>query len=225
MDLIRQELIDFSNKRSTNKFINYDDYIKYQTKNVLSFEKNNDTWTNGQRICIDQKFSDIDRSVRILDICCGDGRGLQKLIEMGFKNITGVEISDEKIAIAKEIHNSILKRDVCSGPFDLGEKYDVIYSSHTIEHLLNPEYSIKNILNYLKDDGVFFLILPYPDFQAADETNDHNFKIHCGVMALGLHINDAGKTVSNIITKMGFRVIEINFYNYRESEIHLKIKK
>jgi 2-polyprenyl-3-methyl-5-hydroxy-6-metoxy-1,4-benzoquinol methylase len=224
---IKQELIDFSNKRpGNNKFIDYADYVNYQIgPSGLSFERDHPRWSNGQRICIEQKFSDLDRSLRVLDICCGDGVGLEKLLQMGFKNITGVEIADQKIEIAKNIHNNVLKRDICCGPFDLGEKYDVIYSSHTIEHLLNPEFSIKNILSYLKDDGIFFLVLPYPEFQGGDPTNDHNFKAHCGVIPLGLHINDEGKTTSDIITKMGFKVIEVNFYNYRENEIHLKIKK
>ena len=222
---VKRELIDFSNQRSDNKFIDYNDYIKYQTKNGLSFEKNSFGWTNGQRRCIEEKFFDKDRNLRILDICCGDGRGLQKLKEMGFTNVTGVEISDEKILFAKEINNNVIKRDICSGPFDLGDKYDIIYSSHTIEHVLNPEYTIKNIMDYLKNDGIFFLILPYPDVGASDPRDDHRFKIHCGVIPLGLHIEDKGISTRQIIENMGFKVVNVEFHNYREPEIHLTIKK
>jgi 2-polyprenyl-3-methyl-5-hydroxy-6-metoxy-1,4-benzoquinol methylase len=225
MESIQQHLIDFSNQRSENKFKNYEDYINYQTKQGLSFEKDNVSWTEGQKKCINDHFKNTNRESKILDVCCGDGRGLQQFKDMGFINITGVEISDEKIHFAKEINKTIIKRDICCGPFDFGENYDVIYSSHTIEHVLHPEYTIKNLMNLLKDDGKCIIILPYPDIEASNPYNDSRFKIHCGVIPLGLHINDNGKTTIDIITNMGFKVINVNFNQYREPEIHLTIVK
>jgi SAM-dependent methyltransferase len=224
MQELKQELVNFSNKRSSNHFLDYDDYVKYQTKNGLSFEKDQYEWIQGQRSCIENKFKNVNRNLRILDICCGDGRGLQKFKEMGFTNVTGVEISDEKIEFAKTFEFNIIKQDICSGPFNFGEKYDIIYSSHTIEHVLNPEYTIKNIMKSLKGDGTFFLILPYPDVGAANPLDDHRFKIHCGVIPLGLHINDKGETICNIIKNMGLSIVNIEFHSYREPEIHLTIK-
>ncbi len=223
--LSKQELVDFSNKRSNNLFLDYDNYIYYQTNVGLSFEKDNYIWTNGQQMCIENKFKNMDRKLRILDVCCGDGRGLMKLNELGFKDVTGVEISEEKINFAEQTGYTILKRDICSGPFTFGKKYDVIYSSHTIEHVLHPEYTIRHIMNSLNDDGVFFLILPYPDIGAADPSNDGRFKIHCGVIPLGLHICDNGSTTIDIIRNMGFKVVNVEFDNYREPEIHLTITK
>jgi SAM-dependent methyltransferase len=229
MDLIKQALkkvlIDFSNKRANNHFKNYDDYINYQTLNGLSFEKDNNHWTLGQQICIEKKFINLNRDLRILDVCCGDGRGLQKFRELGFTDVTGVEISDEKIKHAALFKYNIIKCDICSGPFDFGEKYDIIYSSHTIEHVLNPEFTIKNIIEFLKDDGTFYLILPYPDIDAANPENDHRFKVHCGVIPLGLHIDDNGNTTCNILKNMGLDVISVEFDNFREPEIHLTLKK
>jgi SAM-dependent methyltransferase len=225
MEEIKKGLVDFSNKRSSNFFVDYDNYLYYQINQGLSFEKDNSHWTNGQQLCIQKKFSSLDRNLRILDICCGDGRGLQKFKELGFIDVTGVEVSEEKINFAKTIGYNIIKQDICCGPFNFGEKYDIIYSSHTIEHVLNPEYTIKNIMNSLKEDGQFILILPYPDIYAADPNNDHRFKIHCGVIPLGLHICDNGQTTVNIINNMGFKVVNVEFDNFREPEIHLIIKK
>jgi len=225
MEELKNSLVEFSNKRSNNWFIDYDDYVNYQTKNGLSFEKDQQEWIDGQRKCIENKFLKFDRNLRILDICCGDGRGLQKFKELGFTDVTGVEISDEKIKFAKEFGYKVIKQDICCGPFELGEKYDIIYSSHTIEHVLNPGYTIKNIVKFLKDDGIFFLILPYTDVDASNPLNDHRFKIHCGVVPLGLHVPDNGVTTSNIIKSMGLNIVNIEFHNYREPEIHLTIKK
>jgi 2-polyprenyl-3-methyl-5-hydroxy-6-metoxy-1,4-benzoquinol methylase len=224
-DATKQMLVDFSNKRGDNKFANYDDYIDYQKKKGFSYEKYNQKWADGQRQCVQQKFCNLNRNLRILDICCGDGRGLQQFKEMGFIDVNGVEISDEKISFAKEFGYNIFKQDICCGSFNFGEKYDIIYSSHTIEHVLNPEYTIKNIMNSLKDDGTFFLILPYPDVEASNPLDDHRFKIHCGVIPLGLHMEDNGNTTCDVIKNMGFKVANVTFDNYREPEIHLTIKK
>jgi 2-polyprenyl-3-methyl-5-hydroxy-6-metoxy-1,4-benzoquinol methylase len=221
----KDELIEYSNKRSDKlKFKDYDDYIFSQVKRGLSFEKDSPEWANGQRICIENKFKNLDRNLKILDICCGDGVGLSKFKEMGFNNVFGAEICDEKIEFAKK-YAPVIKTDICSGPFNFDTDFDIIYSSHSIEHVLNPEYTINNIVKFLKDDGTFFLILPYPDLKAANPIFEHNFKIHCGTMPLGLHIRDNGTSVSNIIKNMGFHIIDTQFYHYREPEIHLTLKK
>jgi hypothetical protein len=91
--------------------------------------------------------------------------------------------------------------------------------------VLNPEYTIKNILKLLKDDGKFFLILPYPDTGAADPSNDLRYKVHCGVIPLGLHVTDQAITTTNIIKNMGCNVIDTSFCDYREPEIHLTLTK
>jgi SAM-dependent methyltransferase len=114
--------------------------------------------------------------------------------------------------------------DICSGPFEFGKKFDVIYSSHSIEHVLNPEYTLLNLKNALKDDGLFFLILPYPDEEAANPDFDHRYKIHCGVTPLKLHILDNGNSTSKILENIGFKIIKKEFFSYREPEIHLTLK-
>lgn len=222
---ILQELINYSNSvAKETRFCDYNDYIKAQTEEGLSHEINKSKWADGQKKCIDYYFKDLDRRIAILDICCGDGVGLERLRDLGFINITGVEIADSKIKNAKK-HGKVFKMDVCSGPFNFDDKFDVIYSSHTLEHVLNPEYTIKQILNFLKDDGFFILVLPYPDIKSVSTENKHNFRVHCGSIPLGLHINDKAKTTLNRISEMGLKVIECEFKDYRESEIHLVIKK
>ena len=223
---IKSNLIKYSNLRDDIcHFENYDNYINWQTKLGLSFEKDNTEWMNGQRKCVERNFNNIERNIKILDICCGDGQGLKKFKEMGFKNVYGVEVCKEKINFAKQYGYTIYECDICCGPFEIGDNYDCIYSSHTIEHVLNPEYTIRNIMSKLKDNGIFILILPYPDYGAANSLDEHRFKIHCGVIPLGLHINDKGYTICNTIRKMGYKITDCRFESYREPEIQLIITK
>ncbi len=227
MEKIKENLIKKSNERCvngiSNKFKDYNDYIYYQTIQGLSFESDNLHWANGQKQCIEKNFCSLDRKLKILDVCCGDGAGLSKLKEMGFKNVLGIEICDKKIEIAKKFYK-IKKMDICCGPFDFDTKFDVIYSSHTIEHVLDPLYTISNLMKYLNTNGKFIMILPYPELIGGNPNNDHNYKIHCGVIPLGLNIKDEGKTICNIINNLGFRVSNIEFHDYREPEIHLIIE-
>ena len=225
-DLLKNSLIEFSNKRNkSNQFVDYDEYIYYQTVAGMSHEIDCDSWAKGQIICINDKFESINRSSKILVASCGDGVCLKQLKLLGFTDVTGLEICDEKINIAKTNKFNVIKMDICSGPFNLNEKYDVIYSSHTLEHVLNPMFTFKTIANFLQEDGIIHLILPYTDIEAANPNNNHRFKVHCGVIPLGLHINDNGNTICDIFTKEGFKVISKDLFSYREPEIHLKICK
>jgi hypothetical protein len=80
-------------------------------------------------------------------------------------------------------------------------------------------------MSKLKDNGIFILILPYPDYGAANPLDEHRFKVHCGVIPLGLHINDKGYTICNTIQKMGYKITDYKFESYREPEIQLIITK
>lgn len=225
MDSLKESLVAYSNKRSESVyFTDYDDYISWQTIKGKSHESTSPGWKNGQRKCIQEKFQNINRTSKILDICCGDGVGLEKLKEMGFNNVVGAEICDDKINLAQKF-SKVIKTDICSGPFQFDDTFDVIYSSHSLEHVLNPEFSITNIAKFLNDDGIFIIVLPYVDANAADPTKEHFFKIHCGSVPLGLNVNDNGNTVCRIMNNIGFEVIDKQFHSYREPEIHLLLKK
>ena len=152
--LSKEELVSFSNKRSSIcQFSSYDDYVNSQVVSGMSHESENQNWRNGQIRCIKDHLSSLDKNVSILDVCCGDGVGLLEMKQMGFTNVTGVELCDDKIKRAQSLSGfEILKKDICSGSFDFGQEFDVIYSSHTIEHVLHPEYTLTRLKKCLKKD-------------------------------------------------------------------------
>ncbi|MBD3196223.1 MAG: methyltransferase domain-containing protein [Candidatus Lokiarchaeota archaeon] len=43
------------------------------------------------------------------------------------------------------------------------ERFDFIFSSHTLEHLENPIKALEIWINHLKEGGLLFLYLPHPD--------------------------------------------------------------
>jgi len=52
------------------------------------------------------------------------------------------------------------------------EKYDYIFSSHTLEHLPNYIKALEYWKNHLKEDGVLFLYLPHGDMEYWNPQNN-----------------------------------------------------
>jgi SAM-dependent methyltransferase len=84
--------------------------------------------------------SEIDRSVKCLDLGCGHGNILHALRTMGFRNLHGVDISEEQVEIARknfpgtECMGIFEKmRSIEPGSLGLVTLFDVI------EHLTKPE--------------------------------------------------------------------------------------
>lgn len=225
----KQQLIDFANSRTLDEnfhYHSYEDYVKWQTVTGQSRDFAVQRRIDGQRRFIDIMFKDIDTSSRILDVSCGDGIGLTRMKELGFNNILGADINDTKIETAKGSCD-VIKHDLCSDEFDskYNKSFDVVYSSHSLEHVLNPIYSIGNLYKVLKDKGEFILVLPYVDFKAGTTQVKNSFMIHCGSIPLGLHIRDEGETLIKNIESVGFQLNSKKLDNFREPEIWLSFKK
>ena len=80
-----------------------------------------------------------NREARIADIACGNGYLLRYFLQRGYRNVQGVDISAEQLAVAKQIceHVQLQKGDdflrVNSNTFDLVTALDLI------EHLTKDE--------------------------------------------------------------------------------------
>jgi len=75
----------------------------------------------------------VDRSARILDLCCGHGEALEELYELGFRRLVGLDITlDERLAAEGrfEIHQGDARQT------GLPEaSFDWILNIHSLHHL------------------------------------------------------------------------------------------
>lgn len=198
---------------------NYYKYIKNQKEKFLSFESDNKHWASGQKRFLDIFFFDINRDSKILDIACGDGVGLKEFKNMGFKNITGVEFNQKKIENAKLFGYPIYKLDMHNLSNLKKIKFDIIYSSHTLEHSMYPEKVLSELSNHLKDKGYLVVVLPYPDIK-------HDSKdAHIARKNIGSNVYDDGKKIISFFQKNDFRCIDKFYDTFREPEIWLVFKK
>lgn len=95
----------------------------------------------------------------VLDVGCGAGGNLKALQDQGW-NVSGIEISDVAAAHARalvrgEIHTGTLE----SAPF-AAKSFDLIFMSHSLEHLPSPTDALQRVHRLLKDDGLLVVSVP-----------------------------------------------------------------
>jgi len=96
----------------------------------------------------------------VADIGCGIG-GLLSALKNRFRprSLTGFEYSENALAIAR---SQVAGVEFCN--FDIYEgsprHFDVIFCIEVLEHLLEPDAALRNILGMLADSGVVLLTVP-----------------------------------------------------------------
>jgi SAM-dependent methyltransferase len=192
------------------------EYLELQTTKYKSFESTNERWAEGQRRYILEHFSGMPLDTWILDCACGDGVGLRVFAELGFECVHGVECDSEKAVMARESGYRVMNFDFHSlQPF--GTVFDVVYSSHSLEHALEPDRVLKEFHRVLEPDGILFLVLPFPD--------TGTIEAHVAKEKLGTVVDDGGAKVVAYIESMGFELLNKQFDSFREPEIWLTFKK
>jgi SAM-dependent methyltransferase len=96
---------------------------------------------------------------KVLDIGCGAGGNLKTLQDQGWQPY-GIEISEIAAQHARElIHGPIHTGTVESAPFPPGS-FDLVFMSHSLEHLPSPLDALRRIYRLLKDDGLLVIKVP-----------------------------------------------------------------
>lgn len=197
----------------------YETYKKLQKGKYCSLESTVKKWQAGQRRYINKSFKKVGKSLRIVDIACGDGVGLREFKKLHYTNVTGIELNQKKAKLAKKVGYPVLLYDMHNLSKLQKEYYDIVYSSHTIEHAYYPSRALREFWNILKPNGRLFVVLPYPD------PGHWNDQAHGAKYELGTNIDDDGRTVVRYFENHGFNVYSKKFDFYREKEIWLYCRK
>jgi len=99
-------------------------------------------------------IKDFPRDSRILEVGCGEGTGLSILHSTGFRALSGVEVSGERVrrALAK-VPGGIELKELAPDeplPFDSG-MFDLVVSLGVIEHARDPDRFVSDIFRVLKN--------------------------------------------------------------------------
>jgi 2-polyprenyl-3-methyl-5-hydroxy-6-metoxy-1,4-benzoquinol methylase len=194
----------------------YEIYADLQRNRYQSFESEDSHWREGQRRFIAQQFVNAPRDAAILDIACGDGVGLSCFRDMGFTGVTGVEFNAAKAERARSCGFPVHCYDMHDLSQLQGGSFDVVYSSHTIEHAYYPRRALKELTRMLRRNGEMIVVLPYPD-QRTENDPAHGAKYE-----LGTNVADGGTKVTVFFARHGLRLVAKAFDDFREPEIWLR---
>lgn len=102
----------------------------------------------------------------VLDAACGTGYGSHYIAGAGARSVTGIDISDEAIGFARQHYVmpqlNYLKED-CLQVQKLQQKFDLVISFETVEHLSDPELFFRNVASVLNPGGMFICSTPNKD--------------------------------------------------------------
>lgn len=150
----------------------------------------------------------------ILDAGCGGGALVNYLHRLGFKNIYGFDASSTGIEIAKknfpEISDKFFIHNCYEENLPINHKFKLIISMEIIEHLYSPTKYLKNIYNWLDNDGYFILTTPYHGYLKNFLIAFLNkFDRHFSSLEEGGHIKFfSKKTLTLLLDSIGFKFIK-----------------
>jgi len=131
-------------------------YLKGEKKHFTPFVTKGITSTEAKEVIKEMKW----KGKRVLDVGCGTGNFAREIAKKDAKYVLGIDYADEAIKIAeknnKEKNLKFKKLDVIK----LDEKFDIIVSIGTIEHMDNPIKIIKKLKSCLNKNGKIILTTP-----------------------------------------------------------------
>ena len=95
---------------------------------------------------------------KALDIGAGDGAFLEQLVQLGFRDIVGVEPSAAPIAYAKPGVRDMIRHDIFRAQDFAGQRFDLVTCFQVMEHLWNPCELALEVNSILKPGGLFVTV-------------------------------------------------------------------
>lgn len=116
----------------------------------------------------------IDESLRILDIGCGPGHNL---VHFNPKSL-GIEINDYLAKFGKSLGLNILEINAEDNWPEINGKFDLIWCTDFLIHLVSPFRFLFKIKKYLKEDGKIVIQIPQPSILKTHLSPEHFYALN-----------------------------------------------
>lgn len=133
-------------------------------------------WYRGRRRVLERAIErlGLPDGASILDAGCGSGRNMVELARHG--TVTGVELSDTSVRLARERGvGEVVEGSVMDMPFDEGS-FDLTVSLDVIEHLQDDVGALRELRRVTKPGGALLVTVPAYQWlwSGHDEINHHH---------------------------------------------------
>lgn len=116
------------------------------------------------RLFLRERVDELDRSVSLLDVGCGNGMDLKAYAGMGFTHLYGVDPSEVFLREAAELCGEGVQ--LLNGTFEalpfLDEKFDVIVSRFALHYSKDFDRAFMESARVLKPGGKFMIVISHP---------------------------------------------------------------
>lgn len=106
------------------------------------------------------------KSAKILDVGCGEGKFLNSIFGLGFKNIIGIEPFALK---TQQKPFPIFKKSLS----EITERFDIITFNHVFEHVENVHETLHQCKEILNENGKIIIRIPVKDSAAFEEYGEN----------------------------------------------------
>lgn len=142
----------YQDNRPSKVFESKEGYNKYASL----YDKKNDFLDSFEQGMLIKIMGDL-QGKKVLDIGCGTGRLIKKMVEKG-GIVTGADISPEMLKIAKKKFDELefVEADIENLPFK-NESFDVVVAAFVIVHLKDLKRAFDEVYRVLKPGGSFIV--------------------------------------------------------------------
>ena len=155
--------------------------------------------------------TEIIKGKRLLDIGSGSGQFLYEMKQFGL-DVYGVEPGEFDEKGNKKEKLNIKKSDLISAKYQ-EDFFDIITMNHVLEHINNPDETLKEINRILKKDGMFIIGVPNYNSLAYKIFGKDWYQLD-----VPRHLfNYSDKNLKTLLEKQGFKVMKTR-YNSRPNQ-------
>jgi len=122
----------------------------------------------------------LDKNSVILDVGCGPGYFLDKMVTYGYSNLTGITLSVGDIEICRNNGHTVKEYDLSFLPQTDGytdECVDFIFCRHALEHSPYPIFTLMEYNRVLKQGCKIYIEVPQPNCERRHEYNLNHYSI------------------------------------------------
>lgn len=146
----------------------------------------------------------------ILDIGCASGKLLEELRDLGYRDLTGIDISEYAVSQTRaKGFQKVVVANLQESTDLPGDHYDVVFMLDVIEHFTRPYDALREVLRLMKPGGVLIVTTPNANsilkyllrerWALSDKTHVFYFTQF---------------TISYLLQKVGFAVLSIQTRSY-----------